>query len=521
MYRDRRRAVIERDLGIDGPAAQVERRLEVACALVHALIARPASDGPAERAEILTLFEELTLPAAVFGAGGAPRLANGAWRALLGARGAFPSKYLDEVMRTGATTHFPELAIELDDCTASCAATLRAIRDGAGATTGVIVVCTLVIDDVVARDLAASDDALVWGGSVLGEPDYFNGAWGAYTRDARRFARLYAWKEAIHADDRASCVRAFDEAKARRTPLEVEARMRRADGAYRWHRIRFVIAPGARWYAVATDIELARAEAEREELIARERAARDAAEQAHRLAEQLVAAVSHELRAPLAAMQRWERVLRDEGSDAAARAQALDGIHESARSQERLVAELVDAARVIGGELHVDLRPLDLEGVLRGALEAIAPAALAKQIVLDRGVQVVAEVRADAARLRQVLDTLLANAVRFTEPGGRIAVAVARQDRSIEIGIADSGCGIAPDLLPRVFEPFGRSRRPSASGAAGLGLGLAIARQIVALHHGELTAASAGPGRGATFTLRLPIADERRARSLPGAGAHG
>jgi signal transduction histidine kinase len=503
--------VIERDLGIDGPAARAEHRLEVACALVHALIARPASDGPAEHAEILAMFDDLTLPAAVFGADRAPRLANGAWRALLGARGAFPSTYLDEVMRTGATTHLPELALELDDCTASCAATLRATRDGAGATTGIIVVCTLVIDDVVARELALSDDALVWGGSVLGEPDYFNGAWGAYTRDARRFARLYAWKNAIHADDRASCVRAFDEAKARRTTLEVEARMRRADDTYRWHRIRFVMAPGSRWYAVATDIELARAEAEREELIARERAARDAAEQAHWLAEQLVAAVAHELRAPLAAMRRWEHALRDEAAGAASRVQALDGIHESVLAQERLVGELVDQARVIGGELHVDLRPLDLEGVLRGALEAIAPAALAKQISLDRGARISAEVRADAARLRQVLDTLLANAVRFTEPGDRIAVVVARQDRSIEIGIVDSGCGIAPDLLPCVFEPFSRTRRSSTSGAGGIGLGLAIARQIVALHRGELTAASAGPGRGATFTLRLPLSDERRA----------
>jgi signal transduction histidine kinase len=220
-------------------------------------------------------------------------------------------------------------------------------------------------------------------------------------------------------------------------------------------------------------------------------------------------------------MLRCERALRDEAAGAAARARALDGIHESALAQERLVGELVDAARAIGGELHVDLRPLDLEGVLRGALEAIAPAALAKQIALDRGARVAAEVRADAARLRQVLDTLLANAVRFTEPGGRIAVGVARQDRSIEIGIADSGCGIAPDLLPRVFEPFSRSRRSSTSGAGGIGLGLAIARQIVALHHGELTAASKGPGRGATFTLWLPLADERRARSLSGAGAHG
>ena len=517
--------MIERDLGIDGLAVMVERQLEVACALVHALMAQPASDLPAEQAEVLALFEDLTLSAAVFGTGAAPRLANGAWRALLGARGTFPSEHLGEVLRTGTPLHLAELMLDLGDRSAPCAATLRPIRDRGGAVTGVIVLCTLLADEVIARDLAVSADALVWGGSVLAEsPDYYNGAWGGYTRDARRFAQLYAWKDAIHADDRASYARALGEVTQRGEPAEIEARVRRADGEYRWHRIRFVIAPGARWYAVATDIERARAEAERAELVAREALARAEAERAHRLKDQFIAAAAHELRAPLAALARWELVLRDEAAGIEARAQALDAIRASVRSQERLIGELLEASHAVGGGLQVDLRPLDLEGVLRGALEAAAPAALAGQLALERrGARLSLEVRADAARLRQVLDTLLANAVKFTGPGGQITVSVALEERAVAIGVEDSGCGIAPDFLPRVFEPFSRLHHdPTASGAtagAGLGLGLAIAHQIVALHHGELTVASAGLGRGATFTLRLPIADERRARRLPGASA--
>ncbi|HWO20764.1 MAG TPA: PAS domain-containing sensor histidine kinase [Kofleriaceae bacterium] len=511
--------MIEHDVGIDGPAALVERRLEITCALVHALIARPASEQPAERAEALALFEQLTLPAAVFDAKHEPRLTNEAWRALLGGGASFPRTHLDAVIRTGATIHLAELELELESCVARCAATVRPIFDGAGATTGSIVVCTVIADALVSRELAVSADALVWGGPVYGDPDYFNSAWGAYTCDARRFARLYAWKDAIHPDDRASCVQAFDEASGRGRAAEVEARVRRADGEYRWHRIRFVMAPGSRWYAVATNIEQARAEADRAELLAREHTARAESEQVHHLQEQFLAAVSHELRAPLATMLRWEAVLRDETADVAVRAQALAAIHESALSQARLVDELLDASRVLGGKLDVDLRPLDLEGVLREALEAVAPAARVKQIVLDRrGARVLADVQADAARLRQVLHTLLANAVKFAEPGGNVTVTIARQERSISIEVADSGCGIAPDRLPRVFEPFSQIHHASGREGGGLGLGLAIAKQIAVLHQGDLTAASGGPGRGATFTLRLPIADERRARSASSNG---
>lgn len=252
----------ERDLGIGDAAGSMERRLDVACALVHAWIAgAPGGSEGAVGGQALALLEELTLPIAVFDAAGrAPRLANGAWRALLGARGGdFARAQVDEVIRTGVAIHLAEVEVEVEaavalgDRPARCAATLRPLRDPGGATIGVIVLGTLITDEVIARELGMGAIALVWGGPDRGEPDYFNGAWGAYTRDARRFARIYDWREAIHAGDRPSCESAFDEATVRRQPAEVEARLRRADGEYRWHRIRFVIAPASRWYSIATD----------------------------------------------------------------------------------------------------------------------------------------------------------------------------------------------------------------------------------------------------------------------------
>ncbi len=511
----------ERHLGTADPVVSMARWVDVACELVHAAVARPTSDAPDGAAEALALLDELALPAAVFDAAGrAPRLANRTWQAWLGAGGgASLDAHVGDALRTGQTTRLAELPLTLDGRLAYCTAALRPIRGGDGTTTGVIVLCALITDRVIAHQLAANADALVWGGPKRedGGTDYFNRAWCAYTGEAGEPAALHAWQDAIHDDDRPGCMQVFGDFVQLASP-GIEVRLRRADGTHRWHRIQFVTAPESRWLGIATDIEDAHASAERVEQLARERAARAAAEQASRLKDRFLATVSHELRAPLTTLLLWEQVLRDETADAALHAQALDAIHQSAVAQSRLVGDLLDVSRAISGKLHIDLRPLDIERVLREALDAIAPAARAKQITLARrGAPAAAEVQGDATRLRQVLDNLLANAVKFTAAGGRITVAVARQDRSIAIDIEDSGRGIAPEFLPHLFEPFRQLDDSSTGVDGGLGLGLAIAKQLVALHDGELTAASAGPGRGATFTVRLPIADapsapEARAR---------
>jgi signal transduction histidine kinase/ActR/RegA family two-component response regulator len=522
----------DQDLHLGGPTASMARRLEAAGALVHALVhplvhplgqplghalGHPPDAGRAEDAGAAALLEELALPVAVFEAARrAPRLANGAWRALHGDGGAaYLHGHVDEVIRTGAAIHLAEVALPPDDGVARCAAMLRPLGDhGGGGTTGAIVVCALITDAVIARELGVGADALVWGGPGGEAPDYFNRAWCAYTgwSCAEAGSRLSAlpWQEAIHAADRPGCVQALGEVGGRGA-ADLVARVRQADGGYRRHRIRFETA-ARRWFGVAVDVEAACAEAERAELLACEQRARAEAEQSSQLKERFLAVVSHELRTPLTTMLLWEKTLRDESADAALRAQALEAIHQSAMSQSRLVEDLLDVSRAISGKLHVDLRPLEIERVLSAALDAIAPAADAKGIELvRRGGPVASEVLGDCIRLRQVLDNLLANAVKFTDLYGQITVGVTREAGTVAITIADTGCGIAPEALARLFVPFTQLDASLTRANDGLGLGLAIAKQIAAIHHGELTAASAGVGCGATFTLRLRQAEPVRA----------
>lgn len=484
-----------------------ERRLDIACRLTDALI----GIGPApRRREVLDIVEEWELPTAVLDvANRAPRLANAAWRALFGTRDAYAViAGIDEVSRTGVATHLAELALEREGRPVYCAATLRPSRDELGATTSVIVACTDITDEVVARQLAVHADALVWSAPCDGHADYVNLRWSTYTN------RGPDWQDAIHPGDVAKCTSALIWVVRERGSIDIEARLRRADGEYRWHAVRFAVASsGSRWFGTAIDIHGAHhAAAERNELLARERAARADAERANRLKDQFLAAVSHELRAPLTAMVLWGGILRDDSVDPELRAKAHDAIQQSAAVQSRVVGDLLDVARAVAGKLHIDIRTVDVEQLVRGALDAITPAALAKQIVLDRrGTRAGGELPGDEVRLRQVLVNLLANAVKFSEPGGRVTVGVSRRARSVAIEIEDEGRGIAPEFLPHLFEPFNQADDALQHGEGGLELGLAIAKQLVELHRGTIAASSAGPGHGTTLTVVLPAAASRRA----------
>ena len=489
-----------------------EHRLEVACRLADALIGvEPAP----RRREALELLEASELPTAVLDvASRTARLVNAAWRALFGARDAYGAiAGVDEVGRTGVAIHLAELALELDGRPAYGAATLRPSRDELGAAT-VIAVCADITDQVIARQLAVDADTLVWSAPCGGAADYFNHRWSGYAEHGP------GWQHAVHPGDVAKCKIDLAWVVRERSSTETEARLRRANGEYRWHRVRFAVAgSGSRWFAAASDIHDVRAAAaERNVLLARERAARADAERANRLKDQFLAAVSHELRAPLTTMLLWEGILHDDTANAELRAKAHDAIRQSAVIQSRVVGDLLDVSRAIAGKLHVDLRPVAIEPLVQGAVDAIAPTALAKQITLDRrGSLVGGDLLGDAVRLRQVLVNLLANAVKFTPTGGRITVDIARRGHSIAIEVQDSGRGVAPEFLSRMFEPFSQADDSWTQGEGGLGLGLAVAKQLVELHHGTIAAASAGPGRGTTVTVVLPAAAVRR-RATPSRG---
>jgi PAS domain S-box-containing protein len=258
---------------------------------------------------------------------------------------------------------------------------------------------------------------------------------------------------------------------------------------------------------IARDItERVRAEEERTFLLASERAARERAEAASRAKDEFVAMISHEIRSPLNAILGWAQMLRQGTLDKAAMANALESIERNARAQAQLVSDLLDISRVITGKLRINARPVDITNSLESALESIRPAAEAKQIDVDVETEPYATVvTGDADRLQQVFWNLLSNAVKFTPRGGRVQVKVGRIDSQLEIRISDTGAGISVDFLPFMFERFTQADTTSARRHAGLGLGLAIVRHIIELHGGTVTAESEGVGKGATFSIMLPV----------------
>jgi signal transduction histidine kinase len=184
---------------------------------------------------------------------------------------------------------------------------------------------------------------------------------------------------------------------------------------------------------------------------------------------------------------------------------ALATIERNALHQAELIDELLDVSRAVSGTLRLELRPLQVAPVLEAALESARPAFEAKQIRLETEVACSdCEIMGDAKRLQQVAWNLLANATKFTPRLGTVSVTLAARDGWVELAVADTGLGISAEFLPRVFERFEQAKRTAVQSRNGLGLGLAIAKSIVELHGGAITAASAGEGKGAKFSVRLP-----------------
>jgi len=218
-----------------------------------------------------------------------------------------------------------------------------------------------------------------------------------------------------------------------------------------------------------------------------------------------VANVSHELRTPLTAIHGWARMLMSGAMRDAQRQTALETIERNARAQTRLIDDLLDVSRVVGGNLHLDMREVAVADVVEHAIDSIRPAAHTRNIAIDTRVDPDAgHIPADPERLQQIIWNLLSNAVKFTPEGGRVQLDAARVGDEIHLTVADNGVGISAEFLPHVFERFRQQHVGTTRQYGGLGLGLAIVRHLVALHGGSITAESAGDGRGATFRVRLP-----------------
>ena len=270
--------------------------------------------------------------------------------------------------------------------------------------------------------------------------------------------------------------------------------------------------------------ERKRAEAERERLLVSEREARERAECEMRMKDEFLATLSHELRTPLNAILGWANILRatDKPNEIA---EALEVIERNARSQTKIIEDLLDMSRIVSGKVRLDVQSVELLPVIEASIESVNPMAAAKQIRLTSVLDPLAgPISGDPARLQQIIWNLLTNALKFTPKGGRVHVVLERANSHLEISVTDSGQGITPEFLPHVFDRFRQADASTTREQPGLGLGLAIVKNLVELHGGTVLAKSPGLNQGSTFIVALPVpsakfqakADGRHPSSLDG-----
>jgi K+-sensing histidine kinase KdpD len=243
--------------------------------------------------------------------------------------------------------------------------------------------------------------------------------------------------------------------------------------------------------------------------------ARAEAETANRLKDEFVSIVSHELRTPLSAMLGWASMLEKGSLDAATAERAIRSIHDNATRQVRLVDELLDLSRLTSGRLTLVMEDVDLRSLLHGVVDSIIPSATAAGLELDIEAVPPIMLRGDARRLEQVFFNLLGNALKFTSRGGRVGLSVNVESAQVQVRVWDTGAGIDPAFLPQMFDRFSQGDVLGERRYGGVGLGLAIAKELVEAHKGRIAAESPGAGRGSTFVVTLPLAVQRAEEPLP------
>ncbi|MEB3210745.1 MAG: PAS domain S-box protein [Leptolyngbyaceae bacterium] len=252
---------------------------------------------------------------------------------------------------------------------------------------------------------------------------------------------------------------------------------------------------------------LKESEKAREQLLLRERQAREEAERANRIKDEFLAILSHELRSPLNPILGWAKLLQTRKFDDDTLTTALATIERNAKLQTQLIDDLLDIARILRGKLKIEFSPVNLADIIDQAVETVKAAAEAKTIHLHSNVLDIGQVRGDQTRLQQVVWNLLSNAIKFTPKGGEVLVRLERMDTQAQISVEDTGKGISPNFLPYIFDSFRQEDASITRRFGGLGLGLAIVRYLVEAHGGTITAHSDGEGLGATFVVQLPLLD--------------
>ncbi|KAM3111678.1 hybrid sensor histidine kinase/response regulator [Phormidesmis sp. 146-33] len=327
------------------------------------------------------------------------------------------------------------------------------------------------------------------------------------------------WFASIHPDDREKALSSWSIYTRQGREYSQELRFQTLEGT-RWTQIRsspMLSAHGELLGYVGTieDItERKQAEAIQEQVF-REQVARQEAETANRMKDEFLAVLSHELRTPLNSMLGWARLLRSKKFDEKTTARALETIERNAESQSQLIEDILDVSQIIRGKLKLNCYAINLTAIVDAALDSVRPQAEAKSIqIVSPGLEgAIVRVWGDPTRLQQIICNLLTNAIKFTPQAGRVTVELATEQNPshtpfAQIKVTDTGIGIHPDFLPRVFDRFRQADSTTTRSHSGLGLGLAIVRHLVELHGGTIQVDSPGEGLGATFTVRLPIHQE-------------
>ncbi|MGF2036601.1 MAG: ATP-binding protein [Nostoc sp. CmiVER01] len=366
------------------------------------------------------------------------------------------------------------------------------------------------------RYLAEAIPQLVWTTNPNGECDYFNQNWCEYTGLTLEQSLGSGWLAALHPDDIQNANEVWSNAVKNSTIYNNEYRFRRAsDGCYRWQLARGLPLKDeqgivVKWFGTCTDIhEQKQILEERAHLLELEQVARAKAETANRIKDEFLAVLSHELRTPLNAILGWSKLLQTGRLNQSKTSEALATIERNANLQVQLIEDLLDISRILQGKLTLDITKINLESTILSALQTMRLAAEAKLIEVSTVFEpLMGEVMGDSTRLQQVVWNLLSNAVKFTPKGGKIKVELKQADGYAQIIVSDTGKGISAEFLPFVFDYFRQADSTSTRNFGGLGLGLAIVRNIIEIHGGIVKADSQGENKGATFTVSLPLLED-------------
>jgi len=356
------------------------------------------------------------------------------------------------------------------------------------------------------RTLADAVPNFVWINNADGEADYLNSRWQEYTGTSFGVQKAQTWVGATHPDDMEAVTETRTIGIRSGNPYEIECRIRRHDGVYRWHLVRVVPFKDEQdqllyWYGTATDIDDAKRLYHQ-------------AKEANRIKDEFLAVLSHELRTPLNPIVGWSRLLRAKPPDPITLARGLETIERNAKIQTQLIEDLLDVSRILRGKFSLNSQPVNLVTVIESALETVRLSADAKSIQLEfnaaDNINYVA--LGDAGRLQQVIWNLLSNAIKFTPNHGHVEIELTidsthtlADEQYAKITVRDTGKGIDSEFLPYVFDSFRQADGSTTRTFGGLGLGLAIVRHLIELHGGTIEAISLGDGKGSTFTVKLPL----------------